>query len=220
MHFWIYLKSKATVIKICHRQLWWFSIKTLYIATLTWLRGAFHSKSNISQCCQNETLTTEIMYYSCALWALFIVFFPSYIFAIYKHYFLPNMKPSESINSKLKDKTVFFFFKCKEKKYFRRGLYLYIIIFCFFVESTSEGGFRVSSICQSGVYYYPPPYITAVVSFSFSICTLLFTCRAEKKSFSKLCVAFPGDNLLCRSKVVINFEFLQVATKEYLKFSN
>lgn len=43
-----------------------FQLK-LHTGMLAAARGAFHGKSNISRCCQKETLTTEIMYYSCAL---------------------------------------------------------------------------------------------------------------------------------------------------------
>jgi len=50
-----------------------FQLK-LYVDALRWLRGAFRSKSNISQCYQKETLTTEIMYYSCALCDVYCTF--------------------------------------------------------------------------------------------------------------------------------------------------
>lgn len=59
-----------------------FQLK-LYVDALRWLRGAFRSKSNISQCCQKETLTTEIMYYSCALCDVYCIFFSWFPISMY-----------------------------------------------------------------------------------------------------------------------------------------
>lgn len=59
-----------------------FQLK-LYMDALRWLRGVFHSKSNISQCCQKGTLTTEIMYYSCALCDIYCIFSSLFSISMY-----------------------------------------------------------------------------------------------------------------------------------------
>lgn len=73
----LYITSRSVTYRYGDFQL------KLYVDALRWLRGAFRSKSNISQCCQKETLTTEIMYYSCALCDVYCIFFSLFSISMY-----------------------------------------------------------------------------------------------------------------------------------------
>jgi len=59
--------------------------------------------------------------FMCSLWCLLYFFLP--VLNLYVHYFLPNMKPSESINRKLKDMQVFLL-ECKEEIFLSRIIFI------------------------------------------------------------------------------------------------
>lgn len=73
----LYIASRSVTYRYGDFQL------KLYIDALRWLRGAFRRKSNISQCCQKETLTTEIMYYSCVLCDVYCIFSSLFSISMY-----------------------------------------------------------------------------------------------------------------------------------------